>query len=228
MELKFIPELHGKSLPFLVIGIICGIAIVIDPYLSSDGIVYSYLKYAQITIDLSEQASSITNEHVAVGSISYIVVFLMILSSLHRAIAGCNNNTTMYRTILHPLADFLLSLNGALLGLFAGFALVATFEAIFLNGSMKYAVAFSMFCIIPYLFSFTIYLSRQVVSERFIIGKYFLGKVGDMIEGVLLIIIAILLLTFHTQFLDFYQSIPEYIVEIGKNLWQATLEVIGL
>lgn len=221
MKLKFISELHDKSRAFVLIGLLCGLLIVIDPYLAKDGMVYAYLKYAQIPIDLSEHADAIISEHMAFMSISYMVVILMILSSIHRAFFGCDESSSIYLKFIRPIEDFLLSLNGALLGLFIGVAAVAIIEAVFFNGSFQHALGFIFFCFIPHAFSFTVHLSRQVVSERFVIGKYVLGQVGDMLEGLFLLILAILLLTYHVQFIDFYQSIPGAIVNFLSRLWDA-------
>ncbi|MCE9846294.1 hypothetical protein [Vibrio antiquarius] len=204
-------ELHAKSLPFVFIGFLCGVLIIIDPHLDPNGGVYAYLKYAQIQIDLSEHAHSIINEHMAFISILYLVVILMFISAIHRSVLGCNVNSWFYLKVIKPMDDFLLSLNGAVLGLLIGVAIVAMFEAICLEGSYRHAIGFILFCFIPYVFSFVVCWSREIVSNRFFIGKYLLGKCGDMLEGAILLLLAFMLLTFHAQFIEFIHSIPDVI-----------------
>ncbi|MGG5825116.1 hypothetical protein [Aeromonas salmonicida] len=219
MNIKLACELYNKSIPFFFIGLFCGLIMLIDPYLAPNGIVYSYLRFSKISIDLSEQAGEIINEHIAIGSILFFVILLMFFSFIHRAIFGCNNETFFYKKMLRPVEDFLLSLNGALIGLFSGVCLVSLIEWVFLDGVVKVPLAFAFFCFYPFAFSLLVFVSRNIVSERFYIGRNYLGRLGDMIEGMFLICMAILLLTFHVNFIDFFQSAPERTVRFIMDLF---------
>ncbi len=121
--------------------------------------------------------------------------------------------------MLRPVEDFLLSLNGALIGLFSGVCLVSLIEWVFLDGTVKVPLAFAFFCVYPFAFSLLVFVSRNIVSERFYIGRNYLGRLGDMMEGMFLICAAILLLTFHVNFIDFFQSAPEGTIRFVMDLF---------
>jgi hypothetical protein len=196
-----IERVKENILPFFWIGIIVGIVIEKAEYLSGIDWLNSYLNYANIKIDYQTIGQKIFFEHFAPNTLMFLLVAIFFLSAVHRVFWGALEKEPKERKgIIYALENFGSLLGIAWLGLMLGIML----PALIFEGYSSF-FKFLIFSTYPIVFLFevsicTVFLYWEGLHK---IPEYFDGyskwRLGTRLEGVGILCLAILFLTYHKQ-----------------------------
>ncbi|WP_342057852.1 hypothetical protein [Aeromonas sp. OTU364] len=200
---------------FIIIGSLSGFIIGAKSTLESCEWLSSYLKFVNINVDYSDFGGSLLSEHLAPNSLTLILVFSFFLSALHRILFGVIDSRPDKNGMIYSLVSFGSLLAIAWLGLMIGIS----FPALIFDG-WSIALKYIIISIYPAMFLIEVvfclkYLYWGGLNERpeYIedIKKW---KMKTRFEGVGVLALSILFLTFYGQYKNFMGLIINYLKSI--------------
>lgn len=181
--------------PFFLMGLLTGTVINVERVIKSNKLLSKYFEFAGIDSNILSTYLKIILEHIAPITLSLALALIFLFSAFHRLICGkVEAENRFIKFVILPMEKFASSLAIALLGILLGFSVVAIALRSEI-GALSLAT-----CFYPIFYLILLHLSVNIMFMRNapIVNKM-PAFIKDRFDGLALLIISFLVLTFHRQ-----------------------------
>lgn len=181
--------------PFFLMGLLTGGLFKVENGIKNNELISKYFEFSNISPNLLETYIKVMREHIAPVTLSLTLALVFFLSALHRLICGkVEAENGFFKFVILPLEKFASILAIALLGILLGFSVIAIASRSEI-GTLSLAT-----CFYPVFYLMLLHFS---VNAVFVGNAPIVNKmpafIKDRFDGLALLIISFLVLTFHRQ-----------------------------
>lgn len=210
---KYIQRVKNNILPFVLMGLFVGIVIGKASWFRSFGWINDYLKYAEIDTYYPDSGQILFFNHFGPDALTFLLVAIFAFSGIGRIVLGVREKGPEYNEgIVQSLENFGSLLAIAWLGLILGITL-----PILLFQGFASCITFFVFVAYPLVFLVevnicTAFLSGDTLMKvNDLAAKYHKTNLGIRAEGLFLLSVAILALTYEDKHTDTIRSFTLWI-----------------
>ena len=210
----------NNVVPFFYIGFFSAIFIAKADYLENIDWLNKYFTYANIDFSFKESAKNLFFEQLAPNSLLVFLILIYVMSAMHRIFRGAiEKPRSDKKGFIYTIENFASMLGIAWLGVMLGFMLPAWF----FDG-------FNAFCrclilaIYPAIFLIEVsvccaFLHFEGVNKiPEYVDERWKWKIGTRLEGVVILFIAFVILTYHQQYESFLQNLGKGVISMLKAI----------
>ncbi len=207
-----IQRVKKNILPFACIGLFLGIVIGKASWFRSFAWINDFLVYANISTRYPDSGQVLFFRHFDTGLLTYLLITIFLFSGLSRIILGRREKGPEHPGVIRTLEGFGSLLAIAWLGLILGIGLPTLIYQGF--GSF---VSFVLNAVHPLLFLVEVGLCTRFLSSRALskvqglMGRSAAPRVGTRLEGVVVLALGILMVTFQDRYLSAIASLTSSI-----------------
>ena len=210
---KQIQRVRDNILPFVYIGLFVGVVLGKANLFRKIGWINDYILYANIDTKYPDSGQILFFNHFGTSTLTFLLVALFAFAGLHRIIFADQEshfeNTGSFSRSLESFGSLLAI---AWLGLIVGIAL-----PVLLYQGIESCITFLVFAVYPMLFLIevticTAFLSSNSLDKlQVIFGRYTRLRLGIRMEGVVVLGIGILILTYEAKYSAILKSFAVWV-----------------
>jgi hypothetical protein len=210
---KYLHKVKNNILPFVFIGLIVGIVIGKASMFRGVGFINDFLNYADINTYFPDSGQSLFLNHFGPASLTFLLIAMIAFAGIHRIVFGSREkNSRDNGGFSHTLDTFGSLLAIAWLGLIVGIGL----PALIFQGYVRFTVFF-LNVSYPLVFLVEAMICTALLSSPFLKKVHSMaGGFGPQslvvrVEGVVLLLLSAVMLTFQENHLDLIDSFTDWV-----------------
>jgi hypothetical protein len=195
---KQIKRVKANLLPFAIIGLLIGMIIGKASWFRSFGWISDYLKYAEINTRYPDSGQIIFLNHFDAGLLTLLLAAMFVFAGFTRLFLGAKEREHEEGGFTQALENFGSLLSVAWIGLILGIAI----PTLIFQGLGSF-VRFFLYIVYPLLFLIEVSLCTAFLSSNGLDKIQQLGgKFGVRLEGLVLVAMGVLVLTYMNEYLS--------------------------